>query len=161
SLGGEPVTYLEGHCASYGSTTPYLAILDLLRHSCGITDADTPDTVQARVRAALAELGLAPDADAPYLLHLLGVKEGTSGLEPLSPELVTARTFETLRQMSLRGSRRRPIILAVEDLHWIDRTSEEYLASLVESFAGAPILFVATYRPGYRPLWIEKSYATQ
>ncbi len=49
----------------------------------------------------------------------------------------------------------------MENLHWIDQTSEEFLGTLVESLPGAPILLLTTYRPGYRPPWIEKSYATQ
>src|SRR5262245_23528437 len=79
----------------------------------------------------------------------------------LSPESIKTQTFATLRQMSLRGSQRQPLILAVEDLHWIDQTSEACFASLVENLAGAPILLLCTYRPGYRPPWLEKSYATQ
>jgi tetratricopeptide (TPR) repeat protein len=63
--------------------------------------------------------------------------------------------------MSLRATRRRPLILAVEDLHWIDKTSEEYLASFVESLPGTRILLLTTYRPGYRPPWMGKSYVTQ
>jgi tetratricopeptide (TPR) repeat protein len=63
--------------------------------------------------------------------------------------------------MSLSGAQRRPLIFEVEDLHWCDKTSEDYLASLVESLAGASILLLTTYRPGYHPPWIEKSYATQ
>jgi predicted ATPase len=63
--------------------------------------------------------------------------------------------------MSLSGAQRRPLIFEVEDLHWCDKTSEDYMASLVESLPGASILLLTTYRPGYRPPWIEKSYATQ
>ena len=63
--------------------------------------------------------------------------------------------------MSLKGSQRRPLIVEIEDLHWIDKTSEDYLASLVESLVGASLLLLTTYRPGYRPPWLEKSYATQ
>jgi predicted ATPase len=51
--------------------------------------------------------------------------------------------------------------VAIEDLHWSDQTSEEYLTSLVEHLPGAPVLLLCTYRPGYRPPWMEKSYATQ
>ena len=54
-----------------------------------------------------------------------------------------------------------PLVLEIEDLHWVDRTSEEYLAFLAESLAGAPVLLVATYRPGYRPPWSDRSFATQ
>ena len=63
--------------------------------------------------------------------------------------------------MSLRASRRRPLVLEVEDLHWADRTSEEYFAFLAESLVGAPIFLVASYRPGYRPPWSDRSFATQ
>lgn len=51
--------------------------------------------------------------------------------------------------------------MALEDLHWIDKISEELLTTLVESMSGAAILVLSTYRPGYRPPWIEKSFATQ
>jgi predicted ATPase len=97
----------------------------------------------------------------PILLLFVGVKHGTEAVNALTPETVKARTFEMLRQLSLAGSRRRPLVLAIEDLHWIDKTSEEYLSSLVENLSGAPILLVSTYRPGYRPDWLEKSFATQ
>ena len=79
----------------------------------------------------------------------------------LDPEEHRARTFAILRQFSLQRSQRQPLTLAVENLHWIDATSEDYLTSLVERLAGAPILLLATYRSGYRSPWLEKSYATQ
>ncbi|MBI3028821.1 MAG: hypothetical protein HYY64_04840 [Candidatus Rokubacteria bacterium] len=63
--------------------------------------------------------------------------------------------------MCLKGSRLQPIILVLEDLHWSDKTSEECVSFIVESIAGAPVLFLCTYRPGYRPPWMDKSYATQ
>ena len=63
--------------------------------------------------------------------------------------------------MSIRGSQQRLLIFEIEDLHWIDNTSQDYLATLVESLAGTAILLLTTYRPGYRPPWLDKSYATQ
>jgi len=53
------------------------------------------------------------------------------------------------------------VVLAVENLHWVDPTSEVLLASLVDGLAGAAILVLATFHPGYRPRWLDKSYATQ
>jgi class 3 adenylate cyclase/tetratricopeptide (TPR) repeat protein len=161
SLREKRLTYLAGSCLSYGQTIPYLPLIDILRHNCGITEADSPETVTTKVRQGLQEVGLDAEAGAPYLLHLLGVQAGTESLAALSPEAIKTRTFDTLRQMSLRGSRQQPLIFEVEDLHWIDKTSEDYLMSLVESLTGAPILLLGTYRPGYRPPWVEKSYTTQ
>ena len=71
------------------------------------------------------------------------------------------KDFETLLQMSVAGARRRPIVVVIEDLHWVDRTSEEFLASLVDHLGAEPILLVGTYRPGYQPPWAGRSYTTQ
>ncbi len=161
ALAGRPVTFLEGRCLSFGSAIPYLPIVDIIRNNCGVMETDTPESIEKKVRLGLEEVGLDGSESAPYLLYLLGVREGTERLGGLSHEAIKARTFETLRQMALTGSQRRPIILAIEDAHWIDRTSQEYLESLAESLAGARILLLATFRPGYRPPWVEKSYATQ
>jgi len=160
-LAGRSVTYLEGRCLSWGRTIPYLPILEIVRANCGVADADAPEAVAAKVRVALHELGMDFAEAGPYVLHLLGLKEGTERLEVLSAHALKERTFDTLRQMAVRGSGIRPLILGVEDLHWIDATSEEYLGALAEGLAGLPVLLVATYRPGYRVAWIDKSYATQ
>jgi predicted ATPase len=159
-LSGKAVTYVEGHCLSY-STTPYLPVLDLLRQLCGITDVDDTETVTAKVHRRLGDIGGDLSAEAPYLLRLLGVPEGAEELAALSPQALKSRTFATLQGLSIQRSRQQPLVLAVENLHWIDPTSEEWLASLVESLAQIPLLLLTTYRPGYRPLWMDKSYATQ
>jgi predicted ATPase len=161
SLQGKHVTYLEGRCLSYGQHTPYLPVLDLLRHTCGLTDAESPAAITTKVRLMLQEVGMDPEVGAPLLLHLLGVQAGPERLALHSPEALKTRTVATLQQLILNRSRQRPLILAVEDLHWIDATSEECLVSLVDRLANAPIILLASYRPGYRPPWVDKSYATQ
>ncbi len=160
-LEGKRVRYLEGRCVSYGSTTPYLPVLDILRMCFGIADPDSPETIAGKVRAGLADAGMNPAEGLLYLLHLLGIKEETDPRARLSPEVIKGRVFETIRQAILRWSQRHPLVIAVKDLHWIDGISEECFSSLAEVVAGAPILLISTYRPGYRPRWLEKSYATQ
>ena len=156
------VTMLEGRCLSYGAAIPYLPVLDLLRAACGLAEIDTPEQIAAAVGATRERAGLAGDGDRPlYLLHLLGVKSKGDPLDRLGADVIMARTFDTLRELLLGLARRRPLVLLVEDLHWIDQTSEAFLASLVERLAPAPILLLATYRPGYRPTWLDRSYATQ
>jgi predicted ATPase len=75
--------------------------------------------------------------------------------------MLRARTFETLLELFLGASVRRTMAVFVEDLHWIDRTSDEWLRVLVERLSGSKLLLVTTYRPGYQPAWIGHSYATQ
>jgi len=158
---GESATWLEGRCLSYGGAIPYLPILDVLRAACGIADIDPPERAAEKVRATLATLGLDPLERAPFLLHLLGLKEPDDAVRALGGDVLAARTLDTLRQVWLRNSRRRPLVLVIEDVHWIDPASEACLAGLAEMLGPASMLLVTTYRPGYRPSWIDRSYATQ
>jgi class 3 adenylate cyclase len=160
-LEGKPVTYLDGRCLSYGQASPYHPITNIVRHHCGIVETDRPETISAKVHTVLQEVGMDPEQSAPYLLQLLGVPEGTEAIAMLTPEAVRMRTFATLRQMSVSGAQQHPLIVEVEDLHWVDQTSEAYLMFLVENLAGAKILLLTSYRPGYQPPWLDKSYATQ
>jgi tetratricopeptide (TPR) repeat protein len=160
-LWDQPVLYLTGRCLSYGSGIPYLPVLDMLRNEWGIGDADTPSTVADKVRASLARMGMDADESLPYLLHLLGVREGTECLAELSAQALQARTFAILRQFLLGAGQGRLVVLQIEDLHWMDNSSEDLLGYLAEGLATARMLLLATYRSGYRPRWMEKSYATQ
>src|SRR5262244_1793916 len=125
SVRQQPVTYLEGRCLSYASSVPCLPVLELLRQNFGIAEAHGPESIVEKVNAGLAAVGLEPEEWSAYLLQLLGVKEGTERLAGLSPEAIKSRTLEAMRRLSLRGSRLRPIVFVVEDLHWIDKSSEE------------------------------------
>ncbi|MGH8070813.1 MAG: tetratricopeptide repeat protein [Candidatus Entotheonellia bacterium] len=155
------VEYLETHCFAYDQATPYGPVLGLLRQLCGMTDADGPEAMTTKLCHCLREAGMTLDADAPYLLTLLGLPEGTAPLTRISPEVRKARTLAILRHVSLHSHQGRPRVIAVENVHWSDPSSEECLALLADSLSGAQILLVTTYRPGYRPPWLDKSYATQ
>jgi predicted ATPase len=162
SLGPERVRVLRSHCVAYGTTIPYWPILELVRQNFLVVDTDTPESVRARIEGTLRALALDTEAVAPYLLNLLGMKTGDEGpLAMLSPEVIKSRTIEALRLLGAAGSRRRPTVVVVEDLHWIDQTSEETLVALAESLPASRMLLLVTYRPGYRPPWLGKSYATQ
>jgi predicted ATPase len=158
---GRRLTYLQGRCLAYGQATPYLPVLGLLRHACGITAADSPAMCTAKVQRALQEAGLDVDEVALPLLALLGVEAGTAALAALPPEVRKARIFTALGQFYIQKSRQGPLILEVEDLHWSDAMSAAWLEAFVERVVRSPILVLGTYRPGYRPAWLDKSYATQ
>ena len=161
---GEPerrVTYLEGRCHSYASAIPYVPVMDVLRANFRVADRDSLDIIAAKVRAGIQEVGIEPAGAIPYIFRLFGIREGTEGLAALTTSAVKARTFEVLRQLILQGARRRPILFVVEDLHWIDSTSEECFTTLMDSAAGVPAMCIVTYRPGYRAPWMDRSYVTQ
>ncbi|MBI3326690.1 MAG: winged helix-turn-helix domain-containing protein, partial [Nitrospinae bacterium] len=111
--------------------------------------------------ALLQEADLDPDEGVPLVLSLLDIPLETERLAQLSPPERKARTFALLRHLVFHEAQRHPCILAVENLHWSDATSEEWLTSLVERLAGAALLVLVTYRPGHQPPWLAQSYATQ
>jgi len=157
-LAGESVEHLAGYCQPYGSAVPYLPVLDLVRAAAGIADTDLPEIVRGKVEALVRAVGLEAAGAVPTVLGLLGIKEDAEAAV-LEPDAVKARIVERLRTIVLKLGRLRPLVVVVEDLHWIDRASEEYFTALVEHLARSRILLVFTYRSGYQPPWIAKSYA--
>jgi DNA-binding winged helix-turn-helix (wHTH) protein/tetratricopeptide (TPR) repeat protein len=154
------VSWLEGRCVSYGSLIPYLPLGDLVRARCGVLDSDTPETMREAVDRTVRELVLPADT-APWLLRLIGIADGAGAHTALSPEAVKARTFEALRALLLTAGAAAPLVIVIEDVQWIDRTSEEFLTTVVERLVAARAMVVLTCRPGFRAPWLDRSYATQ
>jgi class 3 adenylate cyclase/tetratricopeptide (TPR) repeat protein len=161
SLRGRPVTCCAGHCLGYGSATPYLPVRDLLRQLWNLPDAAPATAIAATVRQRLREVGVTSEDEALLLLQLLDVPVDLAPLPALDPPMRQARTFAVLWQVMRHACQQQPLLLAVENLHWIDATSEAWLASLVERLGDMPILLLITYRPGYQPPWLGHSAATQ
>ena len=97
------------------------------------------------------------EEEVALLLQLLDVAVGTGPLAHYSPTIRQAQIFALLRQVIVHSSPP-PLLLVVEDVHWIDPTSEAWLASVVAGLAQRPMLLLVTYRPGYQPPWLGQSY---
>jgi predicted ATPase len=143
----DSATWLVGRCTSYGGGIPYLPIVDLVKDAFQIDESDSEAEVIAKVDAGTSAEG------APYLRHLLAVDPGDPSIPTMDPQLRKARTFEALRDLALEAAERRPQVLLIEDLHWIDPASTEFLSYFVEYIADKPIALVLSHRPGWdRPL---------
>jgi class 3 adenylate cyclase/tetratricopeptide (TPR) repeat protein len=160
SLDAEPVTWLEGHCVAYGQAAPYLPLLELLRTNFGIEEEDNPLQVDEKLRQGVRQLGADLEWISPFLGELL-TSRADATLKDLEPKEKRKKTFEAIRALAAGGAQRRLLILVLEDLHWTDKTSEDYLAFFVESLAALPALLITTHRPGYIVRWADKTYYTQ
>jgi class 3 adenylate cyclase/tetratricopeptide (TPR) repeat protein len=161
ALRNEKVTWLEGHCASDGQTIPYFPILEILRANFQIEAGDNPLQTEAKLRQGLRELGIEPDRVLPFLRELFNIPAEDDVLKHLDPQMKRRRVFEAIHSLTVAGTRQRPLVLVLEDLHWIDRTSEDYLAFAVGNVAGLRLLLVTTHRPGYVVRWADKAWYTQ
>ena len=156
----EDVAYLEGRCLSYGQSILYLPLVDILKKYFAIED-ETDQTIRELVTSGTEHLGIATSEIAPYLYALLSGQTDDETLRALAPEARRKQTFEALRALLLAISHQRPLVLVVEDLHWLDQPSEAFLRFLGESLGAAPLMLLVTYRPGYHHNWGEKSYYSQ
>ena len=161
AIANENVTFLEGKCMSYSRNVAYHPVIDILKTNFNIHESDVDTKIREKVKTSLRNLEIDESANLPYLLELLSVRD--SGIDEIAINLEAKkdRTFESLRQIVLKGSERRAIIIAVEDLHWIDKTSEESFKRLLEGIAGARILLIFTYRPEFVHTWGGRSYHNQ
>lgn len=161
TLKDKPVRYLRGQCLSYASGIPYFPFIDMIRRASHVGESDDSPTVAAKLRESLDAVGLGSEPVLPYFLRLLGLRQGAEPLDAMEPQAIKAQTFDAMRRMVLAASRRGLVVMEVEDLHWIDETSLEFLVSLIEEMAGARLLLLVTYRSGYHPGWLQKTFATQ
>ncbi|MBI3455344.1 MAG: AAA family ATPase [Candidatus Rokubacteria bacterium] len=157
-LAGEAVTWLEGHCISFGQSIAHLPVIEMLKRNFRVEEGDSEARIIEKIDRGLAFLGDDAAVVAPFLKYLLSVDPGDPAVVSMDPLARRSRIFEALRQLTLRGSRLRPIVMVIEDLHWLDQASEEYLKYVAESLAGAPVLLVLTYRPGYAQPLGDRTY---
>ena len=112
---------LEGRCLSYGTNIPYLPLFELVRNACAIATEDSPGRAASKIELRVKALGLGVSL-AHYLRHAFGLPTDGPGLAGLDPKAIRARTFEALRRLLVAEAAQRPLVVLVEDLHWIDQT---------------------------------------
>ncbi len=161
AIATDNVTLLEGRCLSYSRNVAYHPVIDILRSNFRISESDEDFDIREKVKQGLKLLNVDEAVSLPYILDLLSVKD--SGIDKLSisPEAKKARTLEALNQIVLKGSKRRPLIVAIEDLHWIDKSSEDSLSYLLDVISEARVLLIFTYRPEFIHTWGGSSYYSQ
>ncbi|MGN6377779.1 MAG: AAA family ATPase [Gaiellales bacterium] len=159
-VAGHDAAVLEGHCLSYGASVAYLPLFELVRNGCGIVAAESPSLAGTKIELEIKALELDVSL-AHYLRHAFGLSAGDPQLAGLDPLAIRARTFDALRQLLVAQAARRPLVVLIEDLHWIDQTSEDFLAEFTGDLPSAPVMLLATYRPGYSPPWTGKSFTSQ
>ena len=157
----EEYTCLEGQCLHYGGLMAYLPLLDILRSYFDIKEGDREFVIKKKMAEKIAHLDENLEVVVPPLHDLLSLKVEDVNYMMLEPQQKRDRIFEAIRDLLIRESQNRPLIIAIDDLQWIDKTSEEFLTYLIGWLANARILFIILYRPEYTHQWASKSYYSQ
>ena len=152
---------LQAGSVSYGKATSYLPVINLLKEYFGIEDHDGPREVREKVTGKLLTLDRAQEGSLPALLSLLDVPMDDPQWPTLDPPQRRQRTLDAVKRLLLRETQVQPVLMVVEDLHWIDSETQAVLDSLVESLPTARMLLLFNYRPEYTHRWGSKTYYTQ
>ena len=150
--------YLEGRCLQYGDSIIYKPILDIIKSSFEIEDGDREFIIRKKIKEKLTSLDEKLEHAIPSFQELLSLNADDEEYAKLEPQQKRVRTFEAIRDLLVRESGNKPLIIAIEDLHWIDRTSEEFLDYLIEWLANVPVMLILLYRTEYRHQWGSKTY---
>ena len=152
---------LESGSVSYGKATPYLPLVDLLKAYFKITDRDDQREIREKVTGKLLTLDKALEPTLPAFLTLLDVAVEDEQWQNLDPPQRRQRTLDAVKRLLLREGQVQPLLLVIEDLHWIDSETQSFLDSLIESLPTARLLLLVNYRPEYQHGWGSKMYYTQ
>jgi adenylate cyclase len=151
------VEVFEAQAQSHGQAIPFMPVLQMLRSFFGIGEREPEQTAREKIagRALLLDPGFADDL--PLMFDFLGVPDPERPVAQMSPEARQRALGDIVCRLVNAPSRRKTLVLVVEDLHWIDDGSAAMLANLVESIEGTSTLAVVNYRPEYTPPWAEAS----
>jgi len=145
---------------SYGKATPYLPIRDLLKAYFQIDAREDERAIREKVDKCLTlDVALQPTRSAA--LALLDVRVEDLQWQSLDPSQRRLRTIESVRRLLLRQSQVQPLVVSIENLHWIDAGTQAVLDSLTESLPTVRLLLHVNYRPDYQHGWGSKTYYTQ
>jgi class 3 adenylate cyclase/tetratricopeptide (TPR) repeat protein len=152
---------LEAFSVSHGKATAYLPVIDLLHEYFGFELGDTTRRRREKVGGKVLMLDRSLEDTLPFLFTLLGVREGDDQLAQMDLHVRRRRTHEAIKRILLRESLNQPLIVVLEDLHWIDDETQALLNLLVDAVGNARLLLLVNYRPEYRHEWGSRTYYTQ
>jgi class 3 adenylate cyclase len=159
-VGKEQVFLLTGHCSPDGRQTPFLPFIEVVRSSFQVKAGEAESEVAHKLETGLALLGLLSPETLGLLLNLIGLEPPGGALAGLDGVLIGLRTRDLLQTLVAARCRLSPVVLLIEDLHWIDSASQEALGRIVDDEAKLRLLILHTRRPEHEPPWRERSGVT-
>jgi len=154
AMGGE-ATFLTGVCAHYGRNINFLPVTDIVRAVFGVEEGMTAEEVGDRI-AQKATDGLA--SMIPFYRNLLSLPVDDPMFKMLDAEARKDGTFEAVKDLLLVGSAEKPLVVFLEDVHWIDKISEDLFTFFSRCILDHPILMLSAYRPEGAPPWAHGAH---
>jgi class 3 adenylate cyclase/tetratricopeptide (TPR) repeat protein len=157
----EGAEVFEAQAQAHGTAVPFMPVLQMLRSFFGIGDGEPDQTAREKIagRALLLDPGF--NEDLPLLFDFLGVPDPDRPVPQMSAEARQRALAGTVCRLVNAPSRRKTLVLVIEDLHWIDEGSNAMLTQLAEAIEGTNTLALVNFRPEYSPPWAGSAAYTE
>ena len=153
--------WLTGSAVSFGAALPFHPLIDLLKGAFGVQAGDTHDVIAARIERETSILDTEVRSATPFLRGLLCAGAEDADQTRVDPKLRRAGIFDAVRHYLAALARTRPLVVVLEDIHWADAATAEFLPLLVEGAGTERILLCATVRPGFALPVAERAFTTR
>jgi class 3 adenylate cyclase len=157
-----PHLWMQSAGEQFFENTPFHAITEMLLQWPALQDAAQPDDRVERLERALTSAGLKPEEAAPLIADLLQLpgRERYPAIT-LNPEQRRRRLLAALTGWVLGAAKVQPIVMVVEDLHWLDPSTLELEELLADQGVMVPLMLICSARPEFRARWPMRSHHTQ
>jgi serine/threonine protein kinase/tetratricopeptide (TPR) repeat protein len=151
--GFDKIILLEGRALSIGKNLSFHPIIDMIKTWANVQESDSPEVLAEKVHSAIREMS--PDRVGeifPFIATMMGKKltgaheERIRGIEG---EALEKLILKNLRDWITKTAEKNSLLIILEDLHWADLTSIEFMESLFRIAESNPVMFVAAFRPNY------------
>jgi len=160
SIAGEPHTRLRYFCSPHRQDSALFPFIGQLERAAGFERDDTPVARRDKLEAVVAA-GAPAEGDLQALAELLAVPpDNRYPAVDLTPQRKKEKTFDALLRRLAGFSRREPVLMIFEDLHWADPSSRELLDLAVEQIERMPVLLIASFRPEFQAPWADRPHVT-
>lgn len=158
---GSPLLMLEAASFRYDTASSYLPLTEMLRNYFGIALGDVSRDARDRVASRVLALDRQLEPNLPALLSLVYAPVKDQSWQALDAGERRQRTLDALKRLIMCECQRQPVVLAFEDLQWVDSETHGFLRTLVDGLASASLLLILVFRPEYQHPWSSRSFYTQ
>jgi class 3 adenylate cyclase/predicted ATPase len=160
-VANEPHRRLELRCSAYYANSPLYPVIELLPRVLGWSREDGDEARLEKLETFAMKRGISSIEGLPLLASLLSLRPSARlPLPPMSPERQKQRTLQTLVDMVLALTTEEPVVLVVEDLHWVDPTTADFLGVLIDRGPIPHMFAILTARMQFQPVWAAHSHVT-
>jgi class 3 adenylate cyclase len=157
----QDIKVFAGYCSTDGQQIPLFPFLEVLRRLFRLNKHDEPEHIIHLLTIGLQNVNLYSDENLGLLLNLIGMAPTENALNGLDGVLIGLRTRDLLPKILTAHCTHAPVILHLEDVHWIDGASAELVKKLLETDNQPNLMVIQTRRPDYVPEWLGAAAVTQ